>query len=42
MSSKTVLSRGKNVWVGALRQMESTSDVTEVPTRKNKYTIFYE
>ena len=32
MSSKTVLSSGKNVLIGVLHQMESTLTVTEVET----------
>ena len=35
MSSKTVLSSGKNISVGVLHQMERTLKVTE------EYTIFY-
>ena len=30
----------KMVWIGALPQMENSLKVTEVETRKNKYTIF--
>ena len=41
MSSKTVLSSGKNVSIGVLHQMESTLKVTEVWTCRNNYTLFY-
>ena len=39
MSSKTVLSSGKNVSVGVLHEMESTLKVTEVSMCRNKYVF---
>ena len=38
---KNCLSSGKTILTDGLHQMESTREVTEVQTYKNKYTIFY-